>query len=373
MSVDPQAFSGANGARVYRLPLEVFPGLLGYAHLLLDDGFAALVDCGSGFGDSNAQLEAGLRAVRERHGESVDWADLTHVLITHAHIDHFGGLRFVRQHTSAPVGIHELDLRVLTHYEQRLEVIDRRLAEFLADTGLESEQEKELLNLYRLHKHLFASVEVDFTIQAREMRVGPLEVIHVPGHCPGHVVFRWQDLLLAGDHVLIGISPHLAPERLSLNIGLGHYLESLGRVWAMAPSLRLTLPGHGPVIEDVAARIEAIEDLHAARLARVLDFASAPRTLAQISRELFPQASGYHGLLAIEEAGAHVEFLCERGYLAMDSDRAAAPRASRYVRLDPSRPPLPDVGGWRVRRSAVAAPQLDVSGHAHRRSSVADV
>lgn len=372
MNLPIEAHSAGKGGRVYRLPMDVFPGLVGYAHLLLEDGFVALVDCGSGFGDSDAQLQAGMSAVRQQHGEVVDWGDLTHVLITHGHIDHFGGLRLVRERSSAAVGVHELDLRVLTHYEQRLEVVDRRLAEFLSEAGLASDEEDSLLDLYRLHKHLFASVEVDFTYQAHGMRVGPLEVIHVPGHCPGHVVLRWDDLLLAGDHVLMGVSPHLAPERLSLNTGLGHYLESLGRVRALGPSLRLTLPGHGPVIEDLAARVEAIEDLHVARLNRILDFTSVPRTLAEIGRELFPQASGYHGLLAIEEAGAHVEFLCERGYLGTDRPAGAPPAAPRYARLDPSHPPLPDVGTWRIRPSAEVARRPDEAGPARRRRTVAD-
>ena len=43
----------SNAARVYRIPLELFPGLSGYAHLVFADDYAVLIDVGSGVGYSN--------------------------------------------------------------------------------------------------------------------------------------------------------------------------------------------------------------------------------------------------------------------------------------------------------------------------------
>lgn len=358
MTLSVEAYPAAHGARIYRLPMEVFPGLVAFAHLVCADGFIALVDSGSGFGDSNAMLEAGMRAVRAEHGERIDWPDLTHILITHGHIDHFGGLPFVRGRTSARVGIHELDVRVLTDYEERLIGVDRRLSEFLGESGLSGEDQQGLLELYRLNKNLFASVPVDFGFVAVGMNVGPMKVHHVPGHCPGHVALQLEDILLVGDHVLMGVSPHLAPERLSLHTGLGHYLESLSKIRDLAPEIRLSLGGHGPAILDLAGRIDAIEQLHVARLGRILDFASSPRTLSDISKELFPHASGYHRLLAVEEAGAHVEFLAQRGYLRIEWQGPRGGPGPRYLRQDRTAPRLRELEAWtglsRVRSGATA-------------------
>jgi glyoxylase-like metal-dependent hydrolase (beta-lactamase superfamily II) len=161
---------------------------------------------------------------------------------------------------------------------------------------------------------------VDFTYEAQGMRLGPFEMLHVPGHCPGHVVIRLHDVLFSGDHVLDKISPHQAPERLSLWTGLGHYLESLEALRPWSREIHLTLGGHENPINDLAGRLDDIRALHMQRLQKVLDFLEAePLTVAEVSRKLFGTVKGYNILLALEEAGAHVEYLYLRGILRIEN------------------------------------------------------
>jgi glyoxylase-like metal-dependent hydrolase (beta-lactamase superfamily II) len=313
------SFHTERGSRIYRIPLEVFPGLWGHAHLVCTEAVTALVDVGSGFGSCNEQLEAGLAAVRGEHGEAVDWATLSHILVTHGHIDHFGGLAFVRQRCAAPVGVHPLDRTVLTNYEERLSVISRRLGRFLAEAGVLPAQREELMALYRVNKALFASIPVDFVYQEAEDRVGSMRILHVPGHCPGQVVIRVDEVLLSSDHVLPETTPHQAPESLCPYTGLGHYLESLDRLLDLAGGIRLTLGGHEAEMTDLPGRVGEIRAMHAERLASVLDLMEVPHTIAELAQALFPDAGGYHVLLALEEAGAHVEYLAQRGCLGIDN------------------------------------------------------
>jgi glyoxylase-like metal-dependent hydrolase (beta-lactamase superfamily II) len=281
------------------------------------DGFTILIDVGSGLDVSNDQLEEGLARVESEFGEKCSWEDLTHVAISHGHIDHFGGLPFVRSRSKALVGVHELDRPVLTHYDDRLTIAGRRLAGFLRQSGLGEEKAHALMELYLIHKHLFHSVAVDFTFERASLQIGPLEVIHVPGHCPGQVIFRMDEVLFCADHVLEGISPHQAPERLMPYTGLGHYLESLERIQPWAGEVSLALGGHeGPIVK-LPERIASIRRLHEERLAVTVDLLDEPRTLAQVAEMLFPGASGYHELLALEEAGAHLEYLEQRGFLSL--------------------------------------------------------
>jgi glyoxylase-like metal-dependent hydrolase (beta-lactamase superfamily II) len=330
-------FTSAGGAQIYRLELDAFPGLSGNVYLVLYDGFRTLIDTGSGFGASNEQLEIGLQTVAELSGQPVGLADLTHVLITHGHIDHFGGLAYIRPRTAAQVGVHELDLRNLTNYEERLALIALHLKEYLIEAGVPPEMREPVLQMYMISKSLYRSVRVDFTYEAVGMRVGPFEMLHVPGHCPGHVAIRLHDVLFSGDHVLNPITPHQAPENLTLSTGLDHYLKSLAALKSWAGDVRLTLGGHNDLITNLSARIDEISGMHRQRLDRVLEILEEPRTIAEVSQRLFGEVQGYNELLAIEEAGAHVEYLYQYGLLGVHNlsevETHDEPVPIRYFRL----------------------------------------
>jgi glyoxylase-like metal-dependent hydrolase (beta-lactamase superfamily II) len=306
---------------VYRIPLDLFPGLTGFAHLVAAPGLTALIDVGSGFGDSNEQLEAGLESVARDHGEAVSWDRLSHVVISHGHIDHYGGLTFVRRRTTAPVVVHRLDRRLLTRFEASLEAMAGRMRRFLHRCGVDEAERGELMGLYLLAKSLFSSQEVDVSLRDGRGELGPIGWLHVPGHCPGQLVLRLGGLLLTSDHVLPGVTPHMAPGWLAKHTGLATYLDSLDRLAAWTDASGPGLGGHGPAIENVGRRILEIKNHHERRLALVREALLEPHTIADLARRLFPDAGGYHRLLALEEVAAHVEFLESRGEIVAERRR----------------------------------------------------
>jgi glyoxylase-like metal-dependent hydrolase (beta-lactamase superfamily II) len=333
-----QTFETNGGARIFRIPMNVFPDFWAYAYLVLVEGQFVLIDTGSGFGDSNAHLEAGFDQASRVAGQKIHIEDLTHILITHGHIDHFGGLVFLLERTNALVGIHELDLGNLTNYEERVAIAENRLKAYLVEAGVREDKREGILNMYRVNKMLSHSVKVDFTYEAIGMRLYSFEMLHVPGHCAGHVVIRLHNILFSGDHVLGRISPHQSPERLTLYTGLGHYLDSLTLLEKWADGLPLTLAGHDDPIPNLLVRLAEIQLEHASRLKLTMDFLTEPHTIADVSKELFGSVYGYHVLLAIEEAGAHVEYLHQRGLLRIvnmdELESDTCPVVTRYQRID---------------------------------------
>ena len=81
----------------------------------------------------------------------------------------------------------------------------------------------------------------------------------------------------------------------------------------------MTLGGHKAPIEDLGARIDEIRAEHAVRLNRIINYLADPRTISAVTVDLFGVVDGYNALLALEEAGAHVEYLYLRGLLEIDN------------------------------------------------------
>ena len=304
-------FETSGGAKIRRIPLQAFPNFWAYGYLVQKEGSNYLIDCGSGTDASHEDLLTGL----EQAG--LQPSDLTYILLTHAHIDHFGGLSKLRPLTNAKIGCHELDLQTVAHHEARLALISRRLASFLAETGLAEETRDSLLSIYRFTKAIYQSVPVDFTYNTMSEHLPALEMIHLPGHCPGHVAMRLDDVIFCGDMVVEGVTPHLSPESINPYGGLDHYLASLIRFQEWAKDARLILNGHDDPITDLHAQIENTHRNIIRRVSKAIEALSEPLVIAEICKAVYGEMEGYNHLLVMEKTGAYVEYLYEHGMIGI--------------------------------------------------------
>ncbi|MEM9776528.1 MAG: MBL fold metallo-hydrolase [Chloroflexota bacterium] len=327
-------FKTSSGRTIYSFAVQSFPVLATNIYLIDDGSRLILIDVGSGMPKSNEDLLAGFEAISIAKGTTVGLADVSAVVLTHGHIDHFGGLTFFREHNpNAPIAIHQLDVRVISNYEERVVVASRRLDSFAEQAGVAEEKRTELMAMYTYSKNIYRSTPVQQAFEDEDV-IYDMVVHHTPGHCPGQVCLQVDDLLLTADHILGRITPHQNPESITLNTGLGTYLDSLKKI-SRVPGIRMGLPGHNAAIEDVYGRIDEIQSFHQQRLQKVLDICQEPKTILEVSKDLFGKVENYHRLLAIEEAGAHVEHLYLRGELMAANLDEIADRPHpviRYVR-----------------------------------------
>jgi glyoxylase-like metal-dependent hydrolase (beta-lactamase superfamily II) len=272
--------------------------------------------------------------LRDEWGETLTWGDIQRIVITHGHVDHYGGLGDVQTLTNASVSVHELDRRVLSNHEERLVLTSRALVAFLRRAGVSESGLAGMMGMYGWSKGLYRSVDVASTLRDGDLLDDLMLVHHAPGHCPGQICLQINDVLLTADHVLAHTSPHLAPESLTPSTGLDHYLQSLHAI-ADIPGIRLALGGHEEPIYDLYGRIAHIAAAHDRKLERVLHACVQPQTINELAHAFYPRVEGYDVLLALEEIGAHVEYLDQRGLLAIANldeianDETASPRYRR--------------------------------------------
>lgn len=115
---------------------------------------------------------------------------------------------------------------------------------------------------------------------------GSLRVIPTPGHAPDHVCFHDEEAgdVYCGDLARLG-GTVVIPARKGGS--LRDYLASLRTVRALAP--RRLLPGHGPVVEDPIALIDAYLAHRAERARQIQEaMASGARTPEEIVALVYP-------------------------------------------------------------------------------------
>jgi glyoxylase-like metal-dependent hydrolase (beta-lactamase superfamily II) len=326
-------FVSNTGVRVYRIPCDVLGELVGDVYLLLGAGPPTLVDAG-GEGDSLRQILEGIEAVGTQFGEAVRIQDIRRILITHAHIDHIGGLRELVDRTGAEVAVHTLDRRVIEAWDERSVVCNTALDAFLHQAGVEPAKRPELIDAFGYRLGRMRPVQVDRELEDGQELDG-LRIIHTPGHSPGHICILAGDVLLTGDHILLRTVSQQWPERVSPYTGLGHYLDSLEKIRRIG-GIQLALGGHERGMRSLYHRIDEIRTSHHRRLDRLLDIlrkSPHPLTIYEANRQMYSRQTGFFALLAVMDVGARIEYLDQRGRLTvanLDEIREQASPIYRY-------------------------------------------
>ena len=280
-----------------------------------------LIDTGLKSPESFDALRLGLK----QHGFALE--QIRRILVTHAHMDHYGQARRLREISRAPVFASAPEAERMQGFWSPSAQRDERVLAWFRRWGVAPDAMHGDGGIADFARRLSDPIEVD-GILADGDRIPfgdvTLEVIATPGHCEGHIVFydRERRLLFSGDHLLTDISP---VPLLSIPKQAGEprprslirFLQSLERVEGL--EVDLTFPSHGDVIDDhrrLIAGYRLHHEKRALQMRRALE--AGPRTPFELATRLFPRHWSSQIFLVMSEVVGHLDVLVEQGSVVME-------------------------------------------------------
>jgi glyoxylase-like metal-dependent hydrolase (beta-lactamase superfamily II) len=267
-------------------------------YLVLDGGQGALID--AGYPDEGS-VKPRLEYLRGMAG-----LKLSHIIVTHHHLDHCGGAHAQSQATGAAICMHPTEARLLSDWQSDVH----------QDVDIPSGQQTVAERL-RAWRQTTAEAAADRLVEGGDtIQVGGLtiEVIDTPGHTLGSICLylREEGVLFTGDTVLgLGTVAILPPPYGDMAL----YMQSLERLKGYQASL--LCPGHGPPVRDVARKLQELIDHRHEREGQILAAVGQGRgRLEAMLADIYPELDRRLLGMARGQLLAHLAKLQSEGKVA---------------------------------------------------------
>lgn len=311
------------GGGIWSIPVPIPDNPLRYVlvYVLETSDGVVVVDCGWNTDSAWEALVGGLSAI------GLAPADVRGALITHIHPDHYGLAGRLRESSGAWVALHPADAALLPgRYGVGIDEVVSRMRALLDAAGVPAHEASRLTSASLGIREFVDLVEPDVLLTGGSrapLEGRRLDVIHTPGHSPGHVCFHDPDrgLLLSGDHLLPRITPTITVHVQQVANPLADYLDSLQRLRDL--TVTEVLPAHEWRFRPMAARVEQLIRHHARRLEEILAIVTVADgvTAWEVAHRLawsrpWDQLDDFLRRAAVGEALAHLHLLSSRGLVA---------------------------------------------------------
>jgi glyoxylase-like metal-dependent hydrolase (beta-lactamase superfamily II) len=311
---------------IYQLKVPIPFNPLEYTNVYLlkgNDGYL-LIDAGVNTPEALQSVKRQLAEIR------VNFKDISHIIITHVHGDHYGLAGKLKELSQAKLAFHQLEKNMIyPAYGNAIEFF-RQGDQWLQSNGVPTRElplpQPTLSGMQRFSPPALP----DITFQGGEtLSAGglSLQVVWTPGHSPGHICLydTQRKVFFSGDHILPVITPNISLRLPSAGNPLGDFIQSLNKVKAL--DVNLVLPAHEQIFYNLSTRVEEIIEHHQHRNQEILDtLETRPKTAYEISAEItwMPELGGvkFHDLavwdrrMAVSETLAHLEALRRDGVIS---------------------------------------------------------
>ena len=198
--------------------------------------------------------------------------DITEVVITHIHPDHFGLAGKIAELTGARVSVSEIDFSMVDSRYVHADAILSEMNSFLKANGVPDWELKMLSEASQTIRNFISPISKVNLLKAGDhvaMEPFDFQVILTPGHTPGHICLYEPNkkYLFAGDQVLAEVVPNISYHPQSGQNPLGDYVNSLHALEEL--EVRFVFPGHGSVFSGLTPKIDEIMHFHRDRMRNI--------------------------------------------------------------------------------------------------------
>ena len=195
---------------IYQLQVTMPVTSLEYinAYLIRGDNGYLLVDTGWNTSEAFDSLEKQLAEI------GVNVKDISKIILTHIHPDHYGLVGKLKQLSQAEIILHYIEKSLIESRYIHMDTLLQQMVQWLHTNGVPLAEASELQTASVGMVKFIAPIQPDITLNGGETistGIFTFQVLLTPGHSPGHICLYepTKKVLLSGDHILPTISPNI--------------------------------------------------------------------------------------------------------------------------------------------------------------------